>query len=90
MGEVDRLLFRVTGSPDRCRNLYSPQTLSDVKVRVGTSRPIDGSAMTIKHGPWAKDFASGSKKLVNTRIPPRVLREAMFCAWSSPFRLWVA
>jgi hypothetical protein len=64
----------VTGSPYRCTSLSSPQTSSNIRVRAGPSRPSDGSAMTMKHGSWAKDFVSGSKKRANTRIHPRAFQ----------------
>jgi hypothetical protein len=80
----------VTGSPDRCRSLSSTQTPSDIWVRAELLRPVDGSAMTKKHSSWVNNYVSGSKKRANSRMPPRVLREASLYASSSPFKSRVA
>jgi hypothetical protein len=80
----------VAGIQERYTSMSSPQTSSDVRVRAGPSSPIEGSAMTMKHGSLANAFFSGSKKRTNTRSPPRAFREANLYAFSSPFKLRVS
>jgi hypothetical protein len=80
----------VTGRPERWTSLSSPQTSSDFRVRVGSSNPVEGSAMTMKHGSLVNAPFFLSKKRVKTSSPLRALREVNLYASSSHFMSLVA
>jgi hypothetical protein len=79
----------VTGRPEICTSLSSPQTSStssDVRVRVWLSSPVEGSAVTMKHGSLVNSPLSLSKKRVKTSRYPGAFQEANLHASSSPFK----
>jgi hypothetical protein len=81
----------VTGRPDRWMSLSLPQTSSDIRVRAGPSSPVEGSDITMKHGPLVNASFFLSKNRAKTSSPLRALREAnLYDYLSSHFMSLVA